>query len=69
MKKMICYYKLFDYMLRNNISRKYIIENAHVSNATLSKMRKNLNVEMSVIDKLCALLDVQPGDILEFKRD
>ena len=66
---MICYYKLFDYMLRNNISRKYIIENAHVSNATLSKMRKNLNVEMSVIDKLCALLDVQPGDILEFKRD
>ena len=37
--------------------------------ATLQKLRHKELVSWATIDTICSLLDCQPGDILEYKKD
>lgn len=37
-----------------------------ISSATLAKLGKNEPINSTVIEKLCAFLDCQPGDIMEY---
>lgn len=36
-----------------------------ISSATMAKLNTNEYVSLEVIDKICAALDCQPGDLLE----
>jgi DNA-binding Xre family transcriptional regulator len=38
------------------------------SSATMTKLRKNENVSIDVIDRICDRLECQPGDIMEFEK-
>ena len=45
----------------------YKIRNDKILNeATLQKLRSNKYINMENLDKLCILLDCQPGDLLEY---
>ena len=48
----------------------YKIRNDKILNeATLQKLRSGKHINMENLDKLCILLDCQPGDLLEYIPD
>ena len=56
--------------LKNNGYSSYRIRNDKILNeATLQKLRSGKYINMENLDKLCILLDCQPGDLLEFVSD
>lgn len=71
---MISYEKLVKRLKENNISQYKLKQDKIIGSATITKIFKNggLNgesIDMKVVDKLCKLLNCQPGDILECVDD
>lgn len=64
----INYKKLFKLMEQKQI-KKYHLRQQGIHAAVMDKLIKNKNVDISTIDRLCKLLDCQPGDILEYTSD
>ena len=60
-------YKPFQKMLIDkSLKKQDVIKSARISNATMAKLNTNEYVSLEVIDKLCAALNCQPGDLLEY---
>lgn len=64
----IKFYKLLDLLNRKNISKEELRIAIGASSATISKLSKNENVSLDVIEKICIFLECQPGDIMEIER-
>ena len=64
--KMFQYYKLFDYMRKNDIRQKDLLDKKIISNGTLQKLRNNENVNTSVLAALCDYLKCDITDIMEY---
>ena len=60
----IYYYKLWDMLENRNITQRELIENLHLSTATLTKMRKNQTVSMETIDLIREYLGCDYGDMI-----
>lgn len=58
-------------MADRKISLNELAEKVGISNVNLSniKTRKISAIRFSTLDAICKVLDCQPGDILEYKRD
>lgn len=65
---MITYYKLFDILRRSNMTVEQLRTDIQASSSTMTKLRKNENVAIDVIDRICDRLECQPGDIMEFEK-
>lgn len=65
----IKYYKMLDLMNRQGIGKEELRKKIQVSPATMAKISKNEYVSLEVINKVCAVLNCQPGDLMEFVRD
>ena len=65
----IKYYKLLDTLSRRGIGKVELKEKIGISSATLAKIAKNEYISLEVIDKICGVLNCQPGDILEYQPD
>lgn len=63
---MLSYAKLWLLLDKKGMQRTDLTKKKIVSTATLAKLGKNENVNSSVIEKICAFLDCQPGDIMEY---
>ena len=50
----------------NELSEKVGISNVNLSNLKTGKVKA---VRFSTLDAICILLDCQPGDILEYRRE
>lgn len=60
-------YKPFQKMLIDkNLKKQEVLKLAGISNATMAKLNTNEYVSLEIIDKLCAALNCQPGDLLEY---
>ena len=46
-----------------------IMQLTGISKATMAKLNTNDYVSLEIIDKLCAALNCQPGDLIEFWPD
>lgn len=71
---MISYVKLVKKLKENNISQYKLKQEKIIGSATITKIFKNngLNgesIDIKVVDKMCKLLNCQPGDILECVDD
>ena len=62
------YYKLFDLLNRRNITRTKMRLDLGMSTKTLAKISAHEPLSMEIIEKICAYLDVQPGDIMEYEK-
>lgn len=62
---MIVYYKLEKILKERNMQWKDLCE-AGISINTPTKFTHNKTMNTNVIDKVCAFLKVQPGDIMEW---
>ena len=58
-------------MARRKISSNDLADKVGITPANLSVLKtgKAKAVRFSTLEKLCEVLDCQPGDILEFKRE
>ena len=64
---MIVYYPLWSYLRYYGMNRVRLLN--CISSPTLAKLGKNENVDIETINKICAYLDCQPSDIMEFRPD
>lgn len=62
---MIKYYKLFDILNRRGMKKTDLLQ--YISSPTLAKLGKGEYVNISVVDKICSILQCQPGDIMEWE--
>ena len=65
----IRYYKLFDLLARRGMKKTDLIPVARISSPTLAKLSKGEVVTTEIIMKICASLNCQPGDIMEYIPD
>ena len=58
-------------MLERKISLNELAEKVGITNVNLSKLKtgKVSAIRFSTLEAICDVLDCQPGDILEFRRD
>jgi putative transcriptional regulator len=58
-------------MADRKISLNELAEKVGIANVNLSKIKtgKISAIRFSTLDAICDILDCQPGDILEFKRE
>jgi putative transcriptional regulator len=60
-------YKPFQKMLIDkNLKKQEVLKLAGISNATMAKLNTNEYVSLEIIDKLCAALNCQPSELLEY---
>ena len=62
----IYYYKLIDMLNRRGLKKGDLMDIANISNATMAKLSNNKIVQTDIIERICAALDCQPGDIMEY---
>lgn len=62
----IDYSPLWETMRRNNISQYQLIKSG-IDNKTLDSIKKNKNITMLTLEKLCNTVGCTPNDIVQFK--
>ena len=63
------YNKLWKLLIDKNMAISELTKAIGISSSTMAKMGKNENVSLEVIDKICALLECDINDILEYVSD
>ncbi len=63
---MISYKPLWHTLVERDMSKADLQKLAGISPNTMTKLRKNEEVAMSVLNKICAALSVSYGDIVEY---
>ena len=61
----IDYSPLWQTMQDKNITQ-YQLLKAGIDNKTLDSLKKNKNITLLTVEKLCKILDCQPNDIVQF---
>ena len=63
---------IFDYdplwatMARNHVSQYFLLKNG-IDNKTLDSLKKNKNITMITLERLCKIVGCTPNDVVEFK--
>lgn len=62
---MISYKPFQKLLIDREIKKQDLLKMTGISSATMAKLNTNEYVSLEVIDKLCGVLECQPGDLLE----
>ena len=62
----VSYKKLWKLLIDHNMKKKDLARVAVISNYTITKMRKDENVTVETLGKICAALNCGVNDIMEF---
>mgnify|MGYP005784103351 CR=1 FL=1 len=65
---MIDYSPMWNTMKRKGISQYYLLQHG-IDNKTLDSLKKNKNITLLTVEKLCRILDCTPNDIVQFLDD
>ena len=65
----LSYKKLFHILVDRNLSAAKLSKMSGVAQSTIGKLRRDEVVQTDIIEKICAALDCQPGDIMEQVKD
>ena len=63
---MVSYKPLFRLLVDRNLSKADLRRMANISPNTMTKLRRGEEVSMTVLNKICAVLGVSYGDIMEY---
>ncbi|MFR8172928.1 MAG: helix-turn-helix domain-containing protein [Marvinbryantia sp.] len=55
-------------MRRRNISQYQLLKSG-IDNKTLDSLKKNKNITLLTVEKLCRILNCTPNDVVKFKDD
>ena len=65
----IKYDKLFRLLKERGVTTYQIRKEKIISESSLQKMREGKPISTATIERMCDLLDCQPGDIMEYIRE
>ena len=68
METIIDYTPLWNTMEEKGISQYYLLQSG-IDNKTLDTLKKNNNITLLTLEKLCRILDCTPNDIVRFLDD
>ena len=63
---MVDYSPLWETMKQKNVSQYYLIKHG-IDNKTLDSLKKNKDITMVTLEKLCMIIGCTPNDVVEFK--
>lgn len=63
---MVSYKPLFRLLVERDMSKADLMKAAKISPNTMTKIRKNEEVSMTILNKICIALNVSYGDIVEY---
>ncbi|CVK17537.1 helix-turn-helix domain-containing protein [Sporomusa sphaeroides] len=63
---MISYKPFLKLLIDKEMKKQDIMQLTGISKATMAKLNTNDYVSLEIIDKLCAALNCQPGDLIEY---
>ena len=66
---MVSYNRLWKLLIDKNMSVAEMRRAADIAPNTVTRMKKDQEVTMSVLEKICAVLDADFGDIVEYVKD
>jgi len=64
-KIVLDYSPLWETMARKHISQYYLLK-AGIDNKTLDSLKKGNNITLLTLEKICAVLDCTPNDVVRF---
>ena len=65
----VTYNKLWKLMIDNHLMKKDLKEKANISTGTMAKISKNECVNLSIIVRICEVLNCDIGDIVEMVEE
>lgn len=65
----IVYTKLMRLLEDRQISFYRLRKSINIADGTLSRLRQNRSVSMETINRICQMLQCQPGDLMEYIED
>ena len=65
----VSYNRLWKLLIDKNMSVAEMRRTADIAPNTVTRMMKDQEVTMSVLEKICAVLDADFGDIVEYVKD
>ena len=68
-KRVICYKKLWILLIEKDISPVKMREDLKITTGTMTKLRRNEEVALSILLRICGYLDCDIGDICKAIRD
>lgn len=60
-----CYKKLWKLLIDKNLKRTDLKKLAGISSGSLAKLGKDENVSMDILQKICAALECNIGDVMD----
>ena len=66
---MIRFDRLWETMKQKNVSTYQLREKCGIDSKTVRRLKANDNIETKTLNKLCAALDCNVEDIMEYKPD
>jgi DNA-binding Xre family transcriptional regulator len=65
----IKFYKLLDVLNKRNLSKGDLKKLAGISSVTMARISKGDSITTEVLNRICAALDIQPGELMEYVPD
>jgi DNA-binding Xre family transcriptional regulator len=65
----VTYKKLWKLLIDKELKKKDLCEMANVSYASLTKMKNNGSITTDVLSRICAALNCDTSDIMEYIKD
>ena len=62
----ISYNKLWKLLIDKGMNKSKLRDATHMSSSTMAKLSNNQAVALSVLEKICAELECNIGDVMEF---
>ena len=62
----VCYKKLWKLLIDKDMKKKDLRSLTGISTTTMSRLAKDKNVSTEILAKICAVLNCDVGDIMEF---
>ena len=67
-RAIIDYSPLWETMKRKNCSQYKLIKSG-IDNKTLDYLKKNSNITLLTVEKICRILDCTPNDVVQFTEE
>lgn len=65
---MVDYSPLWGTMRKRGITQYMILQDKVLDNHTLDRLKKNMNITLITLERICTYLDCTPNDVIRFTK-
>lgn len=65
---MVDYSPLWDTMRERGITQYMMLQDKILDNHTLDRLKKNMNITLITLERICTYLDCTPNDVIRFTK-